>query len=399
MNIKHFMPYIIKHLEHVVSLLVVFLMLVATALWSGKLFGHDIGSNATPGNNAKTTLVRPDNEQMRTLGLPANNECKLTQRDSASWTVTAQDGTDLGVVVSTAPYARHIKGFAGTTPLYLYINTQGHISQIAAAENAETPYFFKRAFEGTAPQWTGKSVADASHANVDAVSGATYSSKAIIANVQNTLAARSRAESAAAPVPAIGWTRTIIVALVLLTGILITFKWRRHKWLRMVQLLLNVGILGFWCGQFLSLSLLRGWVANGLEPVASLPTLLVLGVAVIMPFLKRPHHYCSWVCPYGSLQELASQLPFPKVHCSPKVYKVMSRIRITVFAIIMLLLWTAFWDIQVLNYEPFSAFMVNSATPIVMVLASVFVVASCFVPNVWCKCLCPMGQLLNLSEK
>ena len=109
MNIKHFMPYIIKHLEHVVSLLVVFLMLVATALWSGKLFGHDIGSNANPGNNAKTTLVRPDNEQMRTLGLPANNDCELTQRDSASWTVTAQDGTDLGVVVSTAPYARHIK--------------------------------------------------------------------------------------------------------------------------------------------------------------------------------------------------------------------------------------------------------------------------------------------------
>ena len=59
MNIKHFMPYIIKHLEHVVSLLVVFLMLVATALWSGKLFGHDIGSNANPGNNAKTTLVPP----------------------------------------------------------------------------------------------------------------------------------------------------------------------------------------------------------------------------------------------------------------------------------------------------------------------------------------------------
>lgn len=85
--------------------------------------------------------MRPDNEQMRTLGLPDNNECKLTQRDSASWTVTAQDGTDLGVVVSTAPYARHIKGFAGTTPLYLYINTQGHISQIAAAENAETPDF------------------------------------------------------------------------------------------------------------------------------------------------------------------------------------------------------------------------------------------------------------------
>ena len=399
MNIKHLMPGIIKHLEHVVSLLVVFLMLVAAALWSGKLFGHDIGSNATSDISTGAALVLPDDQQLHTLGLPASKDCKLTPRDSASWTVTAQDGTDLGVVVSTAPYARHIKGFAGTTPLYLYINTQGQISQIAASENAETPDFFKRAFAGTTPQWLGKSVTEASLAKVDAVSGATFSSKAIIANVQNTLAARGQAEDKASLAPAIGWTRTIAVALVLLTGMLITLKWRGHKWLRIAQLVLNVGILGFWCGQFLSLSLLRGWVANGLDPVSYMPTILVLAVAVIMPFFKRPHHYCSWVCPYGSLQELASQLPFPKVHCSPKVYKVMSRIRITVFAIIMLLLWTAFWGVEVLDYEPFSAFMVGTAAPAVIALAGVFVVASCFVPNVWCKSLCPMGQLLNLSEK
>lgn len=52
----------------------------------------------------------------------------------------------------------------------------------------------------------------------------------------------------------------------------------------MVQLVLNVVVLGFWCGQFLSLSLLRGWIANGFDPIIYLPTLIILATAVLMPF-------------------------------------------------------------------------------------------------------------------
>lgn len=174
---------------------------------------------------------------------------------------------------------------------------------------------------------------------------------------------------------------------------------RGHKILRMAQLVLNVVVLGFWCGQFLSLSLLRGWVANGLDPIVYIPTLLMLATAVIMPFFRRKHHYCSWICPLGSLQELASHLPFPKVHCSPKVYKAMSRIRLVCFALLMFVLWTAFGGAEILDYEPFTAFFITTATPAVMGLCAAIVVASCFVPNVWCKCLCPMGQTLELAEK
>ena len=75
----------------------------------------------------------------------------------------------------------------------------------------------------------------------------------------------------------------------------------------------------------------------------------------------------------------------------------MGRIRFGVFALLMLLLWTGM-GAAVLDYEPFTAFMVTTASPAVMALAAVFVVASCFVPKLWCRCVCPMGSLLDLSE-
>lgn len=383
--------------EHLLSLLVVFLMLMAAALWTGQLFGHQVGGNAEKAGQSSSSLTdKPNEAQMEQLGLSAN-KVQLEPRDSASWNVTATDGTNLGVVVCSKPYAPEVKGFAGPTPLYVYIDQTGHISEMAAADNAETADFFHTAFHTLSPKWKGLTIHEAAELQVDAVSGATFSSKALIANVQQSMAARLKQSNEQTGEPIIGWAKTLAVTIVLLLGILASWRFRGHKILRMVQLLLNVGVLGFWCGQFLSLSLLRGWISSGLDPLAYLPTVLMLAVAIGMPLFRRKHHYCTWVCPFGSLQELTSRLPFPKIHCSPKVYQMMGRIRFGVFALLMLLLWTGM-GAAVLDYEPFTAFMVTTASPAVMALAAVFVVASCFVPKLWCRCVCPMGSLLDLSE-
>ena len=388
-----------QHGEHALSLLVVLLMLMAAALWTGRLFGHAAGSGNDGGGataSQASAVTPPDAERLQKLGIDGAG-IKLEQRDSASWNVTAADGTADGVIVSSAPYAGDVKGFAGPTPLYVYINAAGKVSAVAAADNSDTPDFFNKAFDALSAQWNGHGLADAASLKVDAVSGATFSSKAIIANVQQTLAARSAQSANGTTAPAIGWGRTLAVALVLLTGVIIRWRLCGNKWLRIVQLVLNVGVLGFWCGQFLSLSLLRGWVANGLDFMAYLPTLLVLGVAMVMPFFRRKHHYCSWVCPYGSLQELAGRLPLPKIHCSATTYRVMARIRFGAFCLLMLLLWCGV-GAKVLDYEPFTAFMLTNAAPEVIALAGAFLVASCFVPNLWCKCFCQMGSMLDLSE-
>lgn len=384
--------------EHVLSLLVVFLMLTAATVWTGRLFGHDIGTSKSANTLANgQTLTAPSTQQLQQLGLDAGS-IQLVPHDSASWNILSANNTLGGTIVSTQPYAPQVQGFAGATPLYIYIGTNGTIQQIVAADNAETADFFKRAFEQLAPQWTGKTITQAAALKVDAVSGATFSSNAVIANVELTLASLSTQEQQRATAPTIGWTRTLAVLFVLALGILASLFMRGNKWIRIAVLILNVSVLGFWCGQFLSLSLLRGWISNGLDPIAYLPTLLVLAVAVMMPLFRHKQHYCSWVCPLGSLQTLTAMLPLPKIHCTAKMYRVMRRIRLYAFALLMLLLWTFLGADCILNYEPFTAFFLGVVPPAVSILALIIVVASCFVPNVWCKCLCPMGMALTLSE-
>lgn len=384
------------HLSHALSLLMVFLLLTAAAAWTGNLFGKHLGKN-TAHVGIDNTLLKPNASQLKTLGLD-EGQVKLEQADSASWMVTAMDGRPLGTIISSAPYAPHIKGFAGPTPLFIYVDSKGTIKQIAAQDNAETPDFFRRAFTTIAPQWVGLKADEAASKEVDAITGATFSSHAIISNVKMAMAGYEASRVEMKENPSIGWGRTVAVGFVLLMGCLIRSYFRGNKRLRVFQLLLNVGILGFWCGEFLSLSLLRGWIANGFSPVVYLPSVMILAVAVVFPFFKQKHHYCSWVCPLGSLQELASYVPVPKIHCSPTVYRAMSHIRMWTFAVLMLALWSGF-GCFILDYEPFTAFIIQSAPPIVMGLAAVIIVASMFVPNVWCKSLCPMGMLLDLSEK
>lgn len=386
-------------LSHTLSLLVVFLLLTATAVWTGSLFGHPLTGDAADGASdvaQSASVSLPNAEQKAALGLD-DAALLWTARDSISWAVTTAQGDTLGLVVSSAPFAHDVLGYAGPTPIYIRARVNGTIVAVAAADNAETPNFFSRAWDGVASAYVGHSLSEAAQLQVDAVSGATFSSRAIMANMQRASAAAIAQDTAADAAPTIGWVRTAIVAVVLLFGLIVSVRFKHSKPLRIVVLLLNIGVLGFWCGQFLSVTLLRGWLANGLDPVAYLPTLLVLAVALVPTFFRHKHHYCSWVCPYGSLQEIAALIPGLRIEVSPKGYAVLRHVRFGALALLLFLLWMGLAT-AVLDYEPFSGFLLSVAEPAVIALAAAFVVLSIFVPRLWCKALCPMGSFLDLAE-
>ena len=387
-----------KILEHCLSLLIVFLLLSSVAVWSGKFFGRDILGSATEVETTIKQSLAPTTEVITELDLNPS-EVNVTQRDSATWKVTENSDKKLiGHIVYTGLYAQEVTGYAGPTPLYILVSPQHTIVQITPGKHTETPSFFNRAYKGIIPEWIGKDLEAGKDLEVDAVSGATYTSLALIQNVKNTLDVYSAHHTTWIKGPAIGWVRTIAVLAVLLLSLFATKLNRRFHFFRPVMLLLNVLVLGFWCGQFLSLSLLRGWVTNGLDPLLNLPVLCMLLVAVFTSFFAHKHHYCTWVCPLGSLQTLASLLPLPKIKVGAKIARFMNRLRFYVFCVLMGILWLGIGGF-ILDYEPFTAFMLDAALPGVIVLTCIIVVSSCFIPNLWCRALCPMGSLLDLSEK
>lgn len=89
-------------------------------------------------------------------------------------------------IINTTIIGKNIEGYNGATPLKIYIE-KNKIVKIEALANDETPKYFHRVKKTLLNKWNGMTVKKAIKANVDVVTGATYSSDAVIKNVQKGL--------------------------------------------------------------------------------------------------------------------------------------------------------------------------------------------------------------------
>lgn len=105
----------------------------------------------------------------------------------ATYAVKDGKGKVIGTVLLSSPYSDEVTGFNGPTPLQIALDGNGKIIEVRVLDNNETPKFLKRVTDaGYLDSWNGLTVEEALNKEVDAVSGATYSSKGI----QNSLKAR-----------------------------------------------------------------------------------------------------------------------------------------------------------------------------------------------------------------
>ena len=110
--------------------------------------------------------------------------------DTAFYEVKNAKGAKLGTVLYSSPYSDNVKGFNGPTPLLIALDAEGRIKNVVLLDNQETPNFAQRVVDGGLYEaWNSLTVDEALAKEVDAVSGATYTSK----GVKNSLVARLKA--------------------------------------------------------------------------------------------------------------------------------------------------------------------------------------------------------------
>ena len=97
--------------------------------------------------------------------------------------MTKEDGM---YVVNTTTLGEKVTGYVSTTPLKVYIQ-KDRIVKIEALKNEETPKYMARVKKNLLGKWDGMKVKDAAKLEVDAVTGATFTSQAVIENVQLAL--------------------------------------------------------------------------------------------------------------------------------------------------------------------------------------------------------------------
>lgn len=332
---------------------------------------------------------------IRRDGKVVGHELKQQQTDSVKTEtmVVLEDGS---VRLNTTELGKDIIGYGGIVPLEITLEN-GKVKSVKALENSETPDFFKEA-SALLTKWNGRTVEEAQKLKVDAVSGATFSSKAIIGNVQRGLLYAAKNPVQDSIWAEMDFSSKAIAGLivVLLAAIVPLFvKDRRY---RISQQILNVIVLGFWCGSFLNFTSMVSYMSNGMNVLTLIVPVIMLITAFVYPLFGKKSYYCTHVCPFGSLQELAGKCVGYKIKMKLKTAKRLDMFRQLLWAVLMLCLWTGVW-FDWIDYEPFSAFVFQSASWVVIVIAVAFVALSTVIVRPYCRFVCPTGSLFKYSQQ
>ena len=102
------------------------------------------------------------------------------KQDSA---ITKENGT---YIVNTTTLTQNVEGYAGPVPVMIYIK-KNKIEKVEVLKNQETPKYMAKVKKAMLTAWDGLTVKEAKSKQVDAVTGATFTSKALIENVQRGL--------------------------------------------------------------------------------------------------------------------------------------------------------------------------------------------------------------------
>ena len=97
--------------------------------------------------------------------------------------MTKENGT---YIVNTTTLGKDVVGYVSNIPVKVYIK-KNKVEKVEILKNQETPKYMAKVKKALQGKWDGIKVKDASKQQVDVVTGATFSSEALIKNVQLAL--------------------------------------------------------------------------------------------------------------------------------------------------------------------------------------------------------------------
>lgn len=297
-------------------------------------------------------------------------------------------------VLSSSPAFDRITGFGGPVPVKISIDpATGRIESVEFPPNAEDPDFWKKVIDsGVLEKYSGLTPAEAAALPVDAVTGATFSSRAAQETVRELLLSAVSARQAEMPertAARFPWEIWLAAAVFLID--LVAFFRPPGGRLRLVQLGANVVFPGIAAHCFLSFAQVAGWLRNAPHWGWSVAIVLFI-VSIGLGVGTGRNFYCTGVCPYGSAQELAARLGrrcgLRTVPLSSRWMPYLRRVLAGAGILAALLAW------PFRPFEPFSLFLAGTS-PVIVTVGVLFLAAALRLPRLWCRWFCPCGALLD----
>lgn len=303
---------------------------------------------------------------------------------------------EIGRVIFTSPMCDEISGFGGSVPFAVLLDESNKIKALHLFDNNETQSWIENLKKiGFFDSWNGLSVNEALEKNVDAVSGSTMTSSAVIESFNKRVSAYAACEEKQKKTDWVNMLGLILSFIILVFAVLSFVFSQKMSNLRIFLLLGLVGILGFWQGKFLSIALLHNWLISGMNIKFQLFIFIVLFLSILLPLITNRSFYCSFVCPYGAVQELAGKITRNKIQIDRGLRRILKSLRY-VFLFVIFILIVIGTDIVLEDFEPFGAFKFQFASLTTLVLAVLFLFLSVIIDKPWCRFFCPTGALLSI---
>ena len=331
--------------------------------------------------------------------------------DPAVIRVLAAGAIPLGWALRTSPAADRVIGYQGPTDAVVGFDTAGKVCGVVVLASYDNePYAgYVRddaAFRGI---YSGMSleaivVIDPRNTGVEGVSGATMTSQAVAEGIVR--AARQHIGQRTAAGGHASWRSSLSNLIagidgpqwgglgVVVAGIITAFTRLRGTWFgRLALPIVVLAYLGFGAGALLSQAQLLGWAQAGVARGAVVLMALTLA-ALLLPITTRRNVYCSHLCAHGAAQQLLVRFVKPK-RSVPGWLKPVCAALPWVLLAVAILASLLHWPLNLVDLEPFDAYLPAVAGIAALVIFGVSLFASSFVPMAYCRHGCPTGALLD----
>lgn len=333
---------------------------------------------------------------------PSAQTFSPSKQRSGWFQVQDSQGNTLGFVVRTSPYTDTGHGYKGPTESLVAVDPQGNtVLGLRIRRSYDTPEYVERVrtdeeFPKTLAGRTIKEWAhiDFSKSHIEGVSGATQTSFAVADGIRKRFLADEQTPLATSYAQrwSVGLVFVILGALVLTFTPLRTSRRLRTLW----QVALIAAFL-FWLGDLLSLSLLAGWAKHGIPWQTAPASLLLVAVALLIPWTTQKQIYCQQLCPHGAAQTWLGKFKRLHIAVPSNLHRWLLRLPLALlFLAILLGLFVPSFELAWL--EPFDGWVLKGGAIVSLALAIVGLVASLFVPQAYCRYGCPTGELLRFIK-
>ena len=293
-------------------------------------------------------------------------------------------------------------GYGGPMKVAVATDLEGTVLGLSVVEQRESPGWFSRVMASDyTKKLFGKSYTDAFELDndVDGISGATYTSRAIADAVRNgsrhiagnTLGFDVPAE--VAPKVQFGIPEIVLIALFVVGYVGHQRKFKYTKQARWISMLTGMIVLGFVYTNPLTISYINKFLL-GFWPDwhTNLYWYLLIGGILFVFTVDNKNPYCEWFCPFGATQECMGAIGGAKTR-TPQKYRTLFKWLQRGLAWLAIVIALLFRNPGISSYEIFGTLFDFRGSVLQFSLLGLVLMAALFIKRPWCNYLCPLGPI------